>query len=96
MGLRRLQQVLELPRDGLAKRFPPQLLAHLDQLQGHHPLALSCYQPPDYFRQRRATHSKRLNLPFALSLRFSSEKTLLLLTNMVSILIECKLRNYNF
>ncbi|MED5491497.1 MAG: DNA polymerase Y family protein [Pseudomonadota bacterium] len=52
MGLRRLQQVLELPRDGLAKRFPPQLLAHLDQLQGHHPLALSCYQPPDHFRQR--------------------------------------------
>lgn len=52
MGLRRLGEVLGLPRDTLAKRFPAQILAHLDRLQGLRPLALGFYAPPDRFDQR--------------------------------------------
>lgn len=52
MGLRRLQQVLALPRNSLAKRFPRSMLDHLDTLQGVHPLALGCYLPPDHFAGR--------------------------------------------
>ncbi len=52
MGLRRLQQVLALPRDSLAKRFPRTMLDHLDKLQGLHPVALDCYLPPDHFAGR--------------------------------------------
>ena len=52
MGLRQLRQVLELPREGLARRFPPKLLEHLDQLLGHRPLGLDFYLPPDEFSTR--------------------------------------------
>ena len=52
MGLRQLRQVLELPREGLARRFPSQLLGHLDQLLGHRPLGLDFYLPPDEFSTR--------------------------------------------
>lgn len=52
MGLRRVGQVLALPRQTLARRFPAAVLAHLDQLQGLRPLALQFYAPADYFDQR--------------------------------------------
>jgi len=52
MGLRRLGQVLALPRDTLARRFAASVLAHLDTLQGRRPLALQFYTPPDFFDQR--------------------------------------------
>ncbi|GAA6131935.1 Y-family DNA polymerase [Halopseudomonas sabulinigri] len=52
MGLRKLHQVLALPRASLARRFPCSLLDHLDTLQGLHPLALGAYQPPDDFAGR--------------------------------------------
>ncbi len=52
MGLRKLHQVLALPRASLARRFPHSLLDHLDTLQGLHPLALGAYQPPDDFSGR--------------------------------------------
>lgn len=54
MGIRRLRQLLELPRDGLARRFPPGLLEHLDRLLGERPLALEGYRPPDVFEARIA------------------------------------------
>ncbi|WP_313025653.1 Y-family DNA polymerase [Pseudomonas lopnurensis] len=52
MGLRHLRQLLALPRDSLARRFPAEVLAHLDTLLGHRPLALDFYQPPDVFDER--------------------------------------------
>lgn len=52
MGLRQLRQVLQLPRAGLARRFPPVLLEQLDLLLGHRPLGLDFYLPPDEFATR--------------------------------------------
>jgi protein ImuB len=52
MGLRSLQQLLALPRDGLARRFPAELLRHLDSLLGERALALEFYRPPDRFDAR--------------------------------------------
>ncbi len=52
MGLRSLSQVLALPRDSLARRFPVEVLAHLDTLLGSRPLALEFYRPPDVFDAR--------------------------------------------
>ncbi|MFY1663203.1 Y-family DNA polymerase [Pseudomonas sp. Pseu.R1] len=52
MGLQRLHQVLALPRDTLARRFPAQVLQHLDSLLGQRPVALECYTPPDHFETR--------------------------------------------
>lgn len=52
MGLRRLHQVLALPRDTLARRFPAEVLHHLDGLTGRRALALDCYSPPDRFDVR--------------------------------------------
>lgn len=51
MGLRRLAQVLALPRDGLARRFGPQLLQHLDELAGKREAQLQWYRPPDRYEQ---------------------------------------------
>lgn len=52
MGLNRLRQVQALPRDTLARRFPAQVLQHLDTLLGHRPMPLDCYVPPDHFQTR--------------------------------------------
>ncbi|MCE7031576.1 DNA polymerase Y family protein [Lysobacter sp. GX 14042] len=52
MGLRRLRQVLDLPRAALGKRAGPKTLAHLDRLAGTLPTPLDCYQPPDEFTSR--------------------------------------------
>lgn len=52
MGLRTFKQLLALPRDGLAKRFPAEALRHLDTLLEHRPLGMSFYRPPDRFDAR--------------------------------------------
>ncbi|CAM3075882.1 DNA repair nucleotidyltransferase [Pseudomonas floridensis] len=52
MGLRNVRQVLALPRDTLARRFPASVLQHLDTLLGERPVAMECYLPPDFFDQR--------------------------------------------
>ncbi|MCI3945590.1 hypothetical protein K0038_02632 [Pseudomonas syringae] len=52
MGLRNLRQVLALPRNTLARRFPASVLQHLDTLLGERPVALECYTPPDFFDVR--------------------------------------------
>ena len=52
MGLQRLHQVLALPREGLARRFPESVLRHLDTLLGLRAQALDCYAPPDVFDVR--------------------------------------------
>lgn len=52
MGLRRFGQILALPRDGLARRFPRAVLQHVDTLLGDRSLVLECYAPPDEFDQR--------------------------------------------
>lgn len=52
MGVRNLAQLLALPRDGLAKRFPVEVLSQLDTLLGQRPLALAFYRPPDRFEAR--------------------------------------------
>lgn len=52
MGLRRLQQVIALPRDALARRFAAAVQLHLDQLLGLRSLALDFYQPPERFESR--------------------------------------------
>src|SRR5690606_34440820 len=52
MGLKQLGQILRLPRDTLARRFPAEVLAHLDRLLGVLPAALGSYQPADEFLAR--------------------------------------------
>ncbi len=52
MGLRTLKQILEMPRHGLAQRFPTGALKHIDTLLGHQPLALDFHRPPDVFEAR--------------------------------------------
>jgi len=52
MGLRRLGQVMALPRDGIARRFPAAVLRHLDELSGEREVALEWYRPPDRFEMR--------------------------------------------
>ncbi|MGN0926768.1 Y-family DNA polymerase [Ectopseudomonas mendocina] len=52
MGLRQLRQLLALPRDSLARRFPVDVLRHLDTLLGQRPLALDFYTPADVFDAR--------------------------------------------
>jgi protein ImuB len=52
MGLRSLRQVLAMPRDALARRFPAEVLRHLDTLLGERPLVLDYYLPPDEFDVR--------------------------------------------
>ncbi len=52
MGLRTVRQVLALPRDALARRFPQTVLQHLDVLLGERALVLEFYAPPDFFDSR--------------------------------------------
>ena len=52
MGLRKLGQVLALPRAALGKRVGKDTLAHLDRLTGALPTPLRYYQPPDAFTSR--------------------------------------------
>lgn len=52
MGLRTLRQVLALPRESVARRFPPTVLQHLDEVLGRQPSMLEWYQPPDRFDVR--------------------------------------------
>jgi len=52
MGLRTLQQVWGLPRDGLVRRFPVEVLRHLDELRGKREPAWHGYRPPDHFDLR--------------------------------------------
>ena len=52
MGVRQLRQVMALPRDGIARRFPAAVLRHLDELTGAREVALDWYRPPDRFDMR--------------------------------------------
>ena len=52
MGLRHLRQVFALPRDGLARRFPKDLLPWLDTLRGLQEAPLHHYRPPEHFDAR--------------------------------------------
>lgn len=52
MGLRKVGQVLDAPRDGLRRRFGNELLHALDCLTGAVPDGLARYRPPDRFTQR--------------------------------------------
>lgn len=51
-GLRTLGAAFALPRESLARRFPPQVLAHLDALRGRSAPLLHYFQPPDRFDAR--------------------------------------------
>ncbi len=52
MGIRRLGDLLRLPRDGLARRFGPQTLDYLDRMLGRRPHPQRLYQPPAVFVRR--------------------------------------------
>ncbi|RUL69303.1 Y-family DNA polymerase [Dyella choica] len=47
MGIRRLGQLLHMPRDGLQRRFGAGLLQHIDRLLGDMPAGLELHVPPD-------------------------------------------------
>ncbi|MDJ0654290.1 MAG: DNA polymerase Y family protein [Xanthomonadales bacterium] len=49
MGLTTLQELLDLPRPGLQRRFDQQLLDYLDQVLGLQPEPLRIYQPDQAF-----------------------------------------------
>jgi protein ImuB len=51
MGLHKLRQVFALPRESIARRFPPTVLQHLDRLRGED-APLTWFQPPDVFEGR--------------------------------------------
>lgn len=51
-GLRHLRQVRAMPRDSIARRFPPHVLRHLDLLHGAAAPPLTLYRPPDRFEVR--------------------------------------------
>lgn len=52
MGVRTLDALQALPRDGLRRRFGSALLEHLDRLHGEADDPLTCYAPPDVFDAR--------------------------------------------
>src|SRR4249919_1962100 len=52
MGLRKLRQLFEAPRAGLARRFGEDLLLQLDQMRGLAPDPRELYRPPDAFERR--------------------------------------------
>ena len=52
MGIRDLGKLSSLPRAALAKRYGPELLAHLDRLLGRQVEVLPLYRPPDVFDVR--------------------------------------------
>lgn len=52
MGMRRLGQLLALPRDGLRRRFGAALPEALERLTGERPPGLEPYRPPDVFDLR--------------------------------------------
>ena len=49
IGVRRLDDLLRLPRDGLACRFGQQSLLYLDRMMGRCPHPQTLYQPPQVF-----------------------------------------------
>jgi protein ImuB len=51
-GLRTLRPVFALARESLTRRFPPEVLAHLDAIRGRESAPLACFQPPDRFAAR--------------------------------------------
>jgi protein ImuB len=51
-GVRRLGELVRLPREGLARRFPPELLAELDEAFGRGPCVRAQYRTRDTFRER--------------------------------------------
>lgn len=51
-GLRRLRQVFALPRTSLARRFSPDVLAHLDALRADDAAPMQLFAPPDRFEGR--------------------------------------------
>ena len=51
-GMRTLRQVFDLPRESVARRFPPQVLAHLDALRSQDAALLPLFAPPDRFEAR--------------------------------------------
>ncbi len=52
MGIRRMSQLLALPRDGLRRRFGRELPDYLDGLLGQRPEVLPLFHPPDVFDAR--------------------------------------------
>lgn len=52
LGILRLRDVLELPAEGLARRFGPDVAACLDRLLGRVPDPRAAYAPPQRFRSR--------------------------------------------
>lgn len=52
MGIRRLRDVFRLPRSGLAKRFSPDLLDHLDRMRGEAADPLPLHHPAAHFSAR--------------------------------------------
>lgn len=51
-GMRLLRQVFALPRESLARRFPPAVLAHLDTLRSSEAAPLPLFASPDRFEAR--------------------------------------------
>lgn len=51
-GLQTLKPVFALARESLVRRFPPDVLKHLDAIRGWHVPPLNYFQPPDRFEVR--------------------------------------------
>ena len=52
MGLRKLGQLFALPRHTVTRRFPADVLEHLDNVRGDHTAPLPLFIPPAWFEQR--------------------------------------------
>ena len=66
MGVRRLGDVLRLPRDGLARRLGRQSLLYLDRMLGRHPDPQTLYRPPTQFNHRLQLSSEVEHAPVLL------------------------------
>src|SRR5204862_241976 len=68
IGIRSVGELMRLPRDGLARRCGPQILAALDQALGRAPEAHAFFVPPERFAAKlelaaETTHAEALLFP---------------------------------
>ena len=77
LGILRLKDLLELPTDGLARRFGPEAVLCIDRILGRAPDPRKPYQPPARFRSR-------LELPA------EAESVEALLFPLRRLLVECE------
>ena len=95
LGLSRVAQLEQLPRNSLRSRFGPELLLRLEQLRGEAPETLAPYQPPASFNAVWVCDpptSRRDNLEQALLRLTEHVASLLYRSDQGAIRLQCVIR----